>query len=289
MTVGVTSLEVVDPLRSGAVPVWALYPAQAAERVERFGPYELALARDAEPAGGGHGVVVVSHGREGSPFTHRDLACALVRAGHVVLLVEHVGNSRSDKSLTDTIEGLVARPRQAKLALDALVAHPILGAVVRPRVAMIGHSIGGYTALALAGGEPWCTPRESPDGIARPVEVAHDDRVVALVLLAPATVWFVPDGSLSRVTAPMLLLSGERDDLAPSFHADIVLEGVPDRSRIVRRVVPGAGHFSFQSPFPASMARPDFPPSQDPEGFDRRAYMPELEADVIAFVARHLG
>ncbi|WP_309896459.1 chloride channel protein [Archangium sp.] len=53
-------------------------------------------------------------------------------------------------------------------------------------------------------------------------------------------------------------------------------------------VVPNAGHFSFQSPFPPAMTRPEFPPSQAPAGFDRVAFQPVLHAEILTFLRASL-
>ena len=45
---------------------------------------------------------------------------------------------------------------------------------------VIGHSIGGYTALASAGGKPLALPTQTPDGVAHPVEVERDPRIGAV-------------------------------------------------------------------------------------------------------------
>jgi predicted dienelactone hydrolase len=288
MAIGCRRLAVTDPVRGGAVPAWALYPAgdPAAERIEQFGPYPLSVAIDAPAAGAGLPVVAISHGNNGSPWTSRDLARHLAGAGFAVLLVEHPGNSRADGSAAGTIANLENRPRQLGLALDALLGEGALaGHLAAGRIGLIGHSIGGYTALALAGGRPTAFPNESADGQPRPVPVARDPRIGALVLLAPATVWFMAEGALAGVDLPILMRSGELDTIAPpALHAAIVLRGVADPARVDHRVVRNAGHFSFQSPFPPAMTRPDFPPSQDPPGFDRAAYQPVLHGEVEAFL-----
>jgi predicted dienelactone hydrolase len=293
MNVGFRTLEVNDPVQGGRIAAWLLYPTSAAEREEAFGPYSLAVARDAQADGQPLGVVAISHGKTGSPWTYRDLAASLVRAGFVVALFEHPGDCRSDDSLTGTAATLANRPRHVRLVLDALFADAELAAYVSAAasagVGVIGHSIGGYTALALAGGRPTCFAHESPDGQPHPVPVERDPRVRALVLLAPATPWLMAEGALADVTAPILMLTGERDVHADPLHAEIVLRGVPDRARVDHRVVPNAGHFAFQSPFPPAMTRPDFPPSQDPPGFDRAAYQPSLQADVLAFLRAALA
>jgi len=289
-TVGCRALEVNDPVQGARVPAWLLYPASAPERVEQFGPYPLAVALDAAVMGEGLAVVAISHGTGGSPWTYRDLAACLARAGYVVALLEHPGNSRSGDSLAGSAANLANRPRHVRLVLDAVFGDAQLGTRVSAAGAgVIGHSLGGYTALALAGGRPTCFAHESPDGQPRTVPVVPDPRVRALVLLAPATPWLMADGALAEVTAPILMRTGERDEHAPAFHAAIVLHGLAGRARVDHRVVPNAGHFSFQSPFPPAMTRPEFPPSQDPPGFDRAAFQPLLQAEVLAFLRTELG
>lgn len=84
------------------------------------------------------------------------------------------------------------------------------------------------------------------------------------------------------------MLAAERDPHTPPFHAGTVLAGVPDPSRVEHHVVPNAGYFSFLAPFPPALVRADFPPSQDPPGFDRAAFHARLHADVTAFLQRVL-
>lgn len=273
-----------DPVQQAVIPVRLLYPAGAAERVERFGPYELNVAMDAPPEGNACPVVVISHGRGGSSLTYRDLAMSLARTGFVVALPEHPGNNRLDNSLDRTIANLENRPRHVRLVLDALFADPIFTARLSSGgVAVIGHSIGGYTALALAGGRPTTGPYER-EGPGLPVRVVADPRVRALVLFAPACGWFWPDRALADVDVPILLLTAEKDAFAADLHVDFVRRGVRDPDKVESRVIPNAGHFSFHSPFPLSMRRADFPPSQDPEGFDRAAFQPALHAEVMSFL-----
>jgi predicted dienelactone hydrolase len=290
VTVGCRALDVVDAVQGARVPLWVLYPARAPERLEHFGPYPLDVATGAPVEGERLPLVVISHGNNGSPWTYRGMAAHLARAGFVVALLEHPGNSRSDGSLAGTAANLENRPRHVRLVLDAVFEDEHLGKRLSPAGAgVIGHSIGAYTALAVAGGRPSAFAHESPDGQPRAVPVVRDLRVRALVLLAPASVWFMPQGALAGVDLPILMRTGELDQHAPAMHAEIILRGLPDPGRIDHRVVPGAGHFAFQSPFPPAMTRPDFPPSQDPAGFDRVAFQPVLHAEIETFLRASLG
>jgi predicted dienelactone hydrolase len=81
---------------------------------------------------------------------------------------------------------------------------------------------------------------------------------------------------------------GERDEITPASHAELVKRGVRNPAIIDHNAIPGAGHFSFMSTFPPAMTRQDFPPSQDPDGFDRTKLHPSLHADILAFLERDL-
>jgi predicted dienelactone hydrolase len=260
-------------LDAGGVPVRLFYPTRVASRPETFGPYAVDVAIDAPLDGAGHPQVVVSHGGTSSPWVLRDLAISLVRAGCVVALPTHPGDNRDDRSLFGTVANLEQRPRHLRQVIDALGA---------ARVAVIGHSMGGYTALAVAGGRPVALPSETADGRAHPVSVVRDPRVRALVLLAPATAWFMGPGALDGVDVPVQLWTGELDAMAPEGFTQIVLRGV---AGVDHRRIPNAGHFAFVSPFPPAMTSPSFPPSQDPPGFDRAAFQPVLHAAIADFLA----
>jgi len=285
---GCRLVNITDVVQGAVVPTAFLYPARGEEKPEQFGPYPLEVALDAPPADGAWPLVVVSHGNSGTPWAYRQLAKHLVLAGFVVALPAHTGNTRLDNSLAGTAANLANRPRHLTLVIDAALADPALQAhIKRSGVAVIGHSIGGYTALAAAGGVAWSGPRESKDGQPAPVPVTPDARIRSLVLLNPATFWFI-DGSLQAVRQPILLRTGEKDEITPIEHAHKIISGVADPALVEHRDIPGAGHFAFMSKFPPEMTRPGFKPSQDPDGFDRESIQPEFFADVTAFLRRTL-
>ncbi|GGY13011.1 alpha/beta hydrolase family protein [Paludibacterium paludis] len=268
-------------------PLQVFYPTDTEESETRLGPYRLPLARDGALSLGRFPLALISHGSGGAPLTHRDLARYLARHGWVVGLPEHPRNNRNDNSGNGTLDNLAARPLHLAAAIDWFERDGRFARSVATRAtAVIGHSMGGYAALALAGGKPRSLREESGDGLEREVEVAKDARIAALVLLAPATVWFREKGALDGVDQPILMLCAERDEWTPAeHHAHRVLSGTGKAGTVDYRIVRGAGHFSFLSPFPAEMTHPGFPPSQDPAGFDRLAYHYEMRAEILAFLS----
>lgn len=263
---------VTDPTDGNQFPVQVMLPL-------REGQYPL---------------VVISHGTGGSYVGYRSLAGFLARNGFVVASVEHPYNNRNDNSRGHTLENLIDRPRHLQLALDELLVNPISKSRVTKDVALIGHSMGAYTALALAGGIPHTKHQIEHDPnckitSSQEVKTVKDDRVKALVLFAPAAAWFASEGSLDQVKVPIFIFTGEKDHITPEFHADVIKGRAPDHSQVTHKVVKNAGHFSFMTPFPIGMRKPEFPPAMDPPGFDREAFQNEtMNPEVLKFLREKL-
>src|SRR5665647_1123927 len=96
MTVGCRAIELMDAIQGARIPLWLLYPTSEPERVEQFGNYSLAVATNAAIEGERLPLVVISHGTSSTPWVLRDLAADLARAGFVVALLAHPGNTRRD-------------------------------------------------------------------------------------------------------------------------------------------------------------------------------------------------
>ncbi|PHV08670.1 alpha/beta hydrolase [Janthinobacterium sp. BJB412] len=280
---GCRSVQVGDAERGLSFPLLLLYPTDAAEAPLAFGPYEIAAAADAAPLPGQYPLLLLSHGGGGTPLAYRELALFLARSGYIVALPEHAGNNRHDNALENSDENLLRRPRHLQLSIDAVLADAHLAPHVRPGgVGVIGHSMGGYSALALAGGTPY-------NRAGRPLATAGDPRVAALVLLAPAAAWFMAPGALRRVDLPILLLSAEHDQLTPPWQGELVRSGVARPELVDSETIANAGHHSFLCPFPPAMLRPGFVPAQDPPGFDRPRFQLQLQARLAAFLAARLA
>lgn len=287
---GIREMRIGDRVQGSDLLVYVLYPTTASDSEVHFGPFSIVAAVDAPASDRELPLVVISHGNGGTPWAFRDLAKYLARSGFVVAMPEHTGNSRTDNTLTQTAANLENRPRHITLTIDAVLSDPFLRSVAAKEwVGMIGHSIGAYTALSLAGGKPWAGAHETKEGKPKQVPVHEDRRITALVLLMPASFWFA-EGSLKDVHTPVFIRTGSMDKITPaSPHADIVVEGVANPKLVEHQSIIGAGHHSVLSKFPASLTSPDFPPSQDPPGFDREAYQPTLFVDIANFFRRTLA
>ena len=286
-TAGCRAIELFDETMAMKFPALVLHPSSSPEQPEKFGPYTLSVSMNGSIEPGSFPLVVVSHGTGGSHLLYRTLAAHLARNGFVVALPEHPLNNRNNNDLAGTAANLMNRPRHIRIVIDWAFSSAGFQSCLTPNaVVLIGHSLGGYTALAVAGGRPTAFPKETPEQQSRLIEVTPDDRVKALVLLAPASVWFMTPGALSGVRIPIFMLTAEKDPHTPPLHAEIVKGGIPDKVLLEHRIVANAGHFSFLSPFPEGMVSPVFPPTQDPEGFDRESFHEEMNAEILRFLNR---
>lgn len=283
--VGCRTVELIDSDTAIQFPMVILYPSNISEKPEKLGPYDMSLSINAPVKEGIYPLVMISHGTGGSPLVYRTLAHYLASHGFIVGLPEHPFNNRNDNSLENTIDNLKNRPKHLKIAIDWFFSHEEFKQHLKPNaLTVIGHSMGGYTALALAGGKPTSFARESIDGNEHEIDVVSDSRIKALVLLAPATVWFRYPGALDNVTAPILMITAEKDEYTNDFHSQVVRHGIPATTQIQHKIINNAGHFSFISLFPEKMTTPAFPPSQDPPGFDRKEFLEVLNREILGFL-----
>jgi predicted dienelactone hydrolase len=299
-------LDVEDRIERAAFPVYVMYPTTAEPNEVRLGPFELSVAMQAPPADGCFPLVVISHGSSSSPLVFRGLAAELAARGYFVCLPQHAYDNTLDNSRQYTDANLRDRPRHLGLAIDAALADPRLRASLDPKqVSVIGHSVGGYGALAAAGGRPhtaeliaFCNRPENEhfpawtaiirrNGLSEgPVRVSSDPRIGALVLLAPDLSTFMHDDALSQIGVPVMLRVAEKDLWAEEAIA-ILRKGLTHPAATLDwALIPNAGHYAFISPFPEALKGRVGEAATDPEGFDRSAFQSALAAEIAEFLLR---
>ena len=246
-------------------------------------------------------LVVISHGRGGSFIGHHDTAETLADAGFIVAAINHPGDTSTDMSRSDDLAAFVERPTDIKRLIDYMLrASPVATKIDPQRIGFFGFSRGGYTGLVLVGANPdWdvvtafcgqstshaCEQVRRKEFPTQPL--THDARIKAAVIADPLTIMFSRD-SYAAITVPVQLWQSERggDGVLP-HNVEIAEKSLPAPHEY--HVVPNSAHFAFLTPCPpaAAKAHPDL--CKDAPGFDRVAFHKEFDAEVLAFLRRHLA
>ncbi|AZC30604.1 alpha/beta fold hydrolase [Pseudomonas chlororaphis] len=258
--------------RSLEMVVW--YPSATtattqliSDNVAFFG---AAAVRDTPPAAGEHPLVVLSHGFGGNWSNQTWLASALAHKGYIVAAVNHPGTTSRDRSPPAAAQ-LWQRPVDLSRAIEAVTTQPEkFGLVAKRRIAVVGHSLGGWTVMEIAGA------RFDPDRFTRDCK-AHpqlssctnyqqinpastsalkaglaadlrDKRVTAVVTLDLGLSRGLTDESLAALPVPALVIAAG----APSQELPAQLESANLAKRLPQASsryveISDASHFSFMS------------------------------------------
>ena len=273
-TVGRRTVTITDPDRDDRMlttDIW--YPTDATDgdpSVYSFAPgieYDSEVALDAPPVSGEgpFPLVVYSHGSGGLRYVSSFLTETLASHGVVVVAPDHAGNTTLDSiagTEADRETNLRDRPLDISLVIDAMhlgsADLEVTKAIDGGPIGVIGHSFGAYTTLAMAGG-------------VSALDIAADDRVSAIVPLAPAA-GVLDDEDLAAIDVPTMVISGTLDTSTPiDPNTERVAELVS--GPVVRVDLEGATHQSFS------------------DVCDYTVLLRELEVDVslIAFVDEFAG
>ncbi len=222
--------------------------------------------RDAQRAGSGHPLVIVSHGYSNDPNAMTWLTENLASKGYVVAAIHH-----EDPPITDRTQfagPLMRRPLD--IAFVARKLQDMLGKdnfIDASRTALIGYSMGGYGVLTAAGAtlDPDGAVKRVPGGLMMPYARggALQDAIVvkgvrAVVAISPAgggsfASWGA-DG-VRAIAAPMLLIAGNEDrtvDYATGARAIFDMASGAHRYLLTFK---GGGHAIGLNPVPDAMRK----------------------------------
>lgn len=234
-------------------------------------------------------VVVFSHGNQGVRWQSFYLADHLASHGVVVVAPDHAGNTFFDYDGDRMPELVFRRPVDVADAFDALVARgadatdPLYGCVDPDGgYAVMGHSFGGYTTLAVAGAVidvdavaavcaaegGWLCDDVATWAAEHPDEAVFDQsdpRARVAVALAPAG-YEVLNAGLGDIAIPTMIQAGDLDATTPwETTVGPIWEALQVDPRAAAHL-DGAGHYSFSDVCSFLPTVPDCdPPYRDPE------------------------
>jgi predicted dienelactone hydrolase len=308
--------------------IWYPAAADAREEPQWIGPPIVpfftagSAARDAKPAAGPRRpLILLSHGNGGTASALAWLATALAAHGFVVVAVNHPGNN----ALEDyTVEGFSLwwlRAVDLSAVIDAMLNDKVFGSRIDPaRIGAAGHSLGGYTVIAIAGGitnparlQAFCRSPAAdascellpPTSDMRQKSVAHlssdpdfrqrygkagnsyrDERVRAVFALAPGPGPVFTPESLGKISIPVAIVAGSADEIVPvASAAEALAKAIPNATLKLFR---NAGHDVFLDDCTVigRMVFSDL--CRDPDGTDRDAVHAETIRLALDFFTANL-
>jgi len=237
----------LDPSRQGTREVRQRSWSFGDQQRQRVIPVDIFWGRRVNPPKEAP-LVVISHGFGADRHFLDYLANHLASHGLVVVTIEHpksninwlasIAHGNNPEALLPASE-FVDRPLDVSFVLDRLTeinekSGFWQGKLATHKVTMIGHSLGGYTALALAGGEldlaavrqfcqerslwerapaDWfqCNAEQLP---AQNLQLA-DSRIAQAIVLNPVTGKLFGNKGLGKINIPTLFLTSSHDIITP--------------------------------------------------------------------------
>ena len=292
--VGTQDFVIDDAERPLDVAIW--YPALNPDDLPIVGEYqeniitiEGEVLRDAPVnlEDGPYPLVVFSHGSRGFRYQSLFLTEHLASQGFIVIAPNHPGNTIIDsvfdsESFGDNVlVNYALRPLDILRVIDfaeTLAAEDALFAGMNDleRLAVAGHSFGGYTTLAVSGGllnlddvatacaeeqdgGGFCGLTQNLEGFGAALATLRgldstpsgdwpatsDPRISAIVLLAPAGANSFSMASLGDIEIPSLFIVGSADTVTPAEREAYVMHGAIGSEQKTLLTLENAGHYIF--------------------------------------------
>ena len=252
------------------VIVW--YPASAVadpvllgESVFFYGTHAM---QNAPISTGRFPLILLSHGAGlgGRAEAMSWIATALAKAGFIVAAPTHPGNTGPDRSAAETMK-LWLRPSDLLETLDAITKSSVFQPHVNAdRVGVLGLSMGGNTALSIAGArlDPELLARycDTNDLNASLCDWVHqsgvdlhrvnkeaasrdnrDERIGFVISIDPVPVDVFVVESFSEISIPVALINlGQEDEIPSTAQAANIAKAIP---HAIYDVIEDASHFSM--------------------------------------------
>ncbi len=235
---GITTLHFFDETRQRPVTTEVWYPvdAQAPSKPSVGFWIRCEESRDAPLifSEKKHPLIILSHGNGGDRFNLSWLAEILATNGYIVASMDHYGNTWNNK-IPKSYAQPWERPKDISFVISEMLAHSLFqNHIDEAKIGFAGYSLGGATGMWIAGGQlsdisfdaikEFCV-KEMPDIVTADViadvnfqEARHsywDERVSAVLAIAPALGWMFDDFSLKSIHIPIYIIAAAKDKITP--------------------------------------------------------------------------
>jgi len=251
-------------------------------------------------------LIMMSHGSNGDRYNISWLAETLAANGYIVAAMDHYGNTWNNKIPSCYVQAW-ERPQDISFVLDQLLTEPLFkDKIDQSKIGFAGYSLGGATGMWIAGAQLSSLnadvikkhslqdvqhiPAEVLDSIdfQRANLSYRDNRIQAVMVMAPALGWAFTEESLNQIAIPVLIVAPETDQIVPTEkNAKIFAEKI---KRATLTILPGdANHYVFLSRATQLGKRfIDRKYCEDPTSINRDAIHKDIAKKSVLFFDKHL-
>lgn len=266
--IGIVSETYLDVERDRTINVNLFYPTNDGQKQQTFAENPAFLGfkavKDAPIKGNKLPIYFLVHGTSGNWKNLSWLAKELANNGAFVVAANHPGYTTGQASASNVLR-MWDQPRDISFLIDQIVSGKYADIAGSKNITVIGYSLGGYTAMALAGAkfnmlgyEKFCL--NSQDESCQYFRHAFtdlskadraminasykDERVTHSIAIAPGYIPAVVADSLDSLNVKTLIVGAELDkNVPPTTQLLPYLQG--HMGNLVYREIADASHFSF--------------------------------------------
>ena len=242
--VGQRTFSFEDKGRSRKLTTEVWYPTHEQPSGEDTSPFRrLPTAREASLAPGKFPLILFSHGTGCGRLTVEWFCAGLASQGFIVAAVDHFGNTFDNPIPVEFVK-FWERPQDIRFVLDQLlITTEIASNIDNNKIGAAGFSLGGYTAITLAGakmdlsaiqdyfktetGKKEAEIPEMPGLISlldnpeiqesfKKAPPSSDSRIKSIFVMSPAVGQAFPSkDNFKDVTIPVYIVAASKDQIAP--------------------------------------------------------------------------
>lgn len=269
---GVQQIVILAPERGTHIDVTIWYPATSGGETVVLGDSVFfkgtEAMRDAPVSTGRFPIILLSHGAGlgGHAEAVSWLATALAKQGFIVAAPTHPGNTGPDRSAAETMK-LWLRPRDLSETLNAIERNEAFQPHIdADRIGVVGLSMGGGTALSIAGARldhallaSYCDTNDLNASLCDWVRLSgvdlhemdkeavsrnnRDERMRFVMAIDPVPADVFSVGSFAGISIPVTLINfGAEGEIPVTAQAANIAEAIPNATY---EVIEDASHFSM--------------------------------------------
>ncbi|MGI0116484.1 alpha/beta hydrolase family protein [Zooshikella sp. RANM57] len=267
--IGIESKQFTDNNRSRTISTYILYPTNEASTPKTYAQntafWGFEAIENAPISSQKLPLYIMVHGTSGNWRNLSWLASKLAKEGAIVVSANHPDYT-SGNATPDSVIKMWNQPKDVSFIIDSMLKTTTYGNFInKEKIAVIGYSLGGYTALALAGAQldmhkyvDFCSHHQdkacnyfkptfntfNKQYYTQTSQPLTDQRINATISIAPGFVESMTSHSLTNIKVPSLIIGAEQDkNLPPSTHFKPYISDFS--ANIIYQEIADASHFSF--------------------------------------------